>query len=224
MHYATAERREHLKHGLTHDPFKALVAPRPIGWITTVGPDGVVNLAPYSFFNAVSDTPPMVMFATAGRKDSLRNIEASGKFTCSIASHDLVNAMNLSSTAVASEVSEYGLTSLATAPSLVVQPPRVAASPAALECRLWKTVELPGADGGRGPTVVFGHVVAIYIDERVVKDGLVDTAAMRPLARMGYMDYAVVTPETTFTLNRPRVEADRKSARVTPGPWDGVYR
>jgi flavin reductase (DIM6/NTAB) family NADH-FMN oxidoreductase RutF len=224
MHYATAERREHLKHGLTHDPFKALVVPRPIGWITTVGPDGVVNLAPYSFFNAVSDVPPMVMFASSGRKDSLRNIEASGEFTCSIASQDLVDAMNLSSAAVPPDVSEYTLAGLATAPSLVVAPPRVAASPAALECRLFNTVELPGIDGKPGTTVVFGHVVAIFVDERVVKDGLVDTAAMRPLARMGYMDYAVVTPETTFTLNRPRVSDDRRTATVTPGPWDGVYR
>lgn len=224
MHYATAERREHLKHGLTHDPFKALVVPRPIGWITTVGPDGVVNLAPYSFFNAVSDVPPMVMFASSGRKDSLRNIEATGEFTCSIAGFDLVDAMNLSSATVAAEVSEYALAGLSTAPSLVVTPPRVAASPAALECRLWNTVELPGLDGKPGTSVVFGHVVAIFVDERVVKDGLVDTAAMRPLARMGYMDYAVVTPETTFTLNRPQVAEDRRSAHVTPGAWNGVYR
>lgn len=224
MHYATAERREHLKHGFSHDPFKALVAPRPIGWITTRSVDGVVNLAPYSFFNAVSDQPPMVMFSSSGRKDSLRNIEAAGEFTCSIASHDLVDAMNLSSASVASETSEYALTGLATAPSLIVGPPRVAASPAALECRVWKTVTLPGGEGDGGPTVVFGQVVAIYVDARVVKDGLVDTAAMRPLARMGYMDYAVVTPETTFTLNRPRVDADRRSAQITPGPWDGVYR
>lgn len=224
MHYATAERREHLKHGLTHDPFKALVVPRPIGWITTVGPDGVVNLAPYSFFNAVSDAPPMIMFASSGRKDSLRNIEATGEFTCSIASQDLVDAMNLSSATVAHDVSEYTLAGLATAPSLVVAPPRVAASPAALECRLWQTLDLPGLEGRPGTTVVFGHVVAIYVDPRVVKDGLVVTAAMRPLARMGYMDYAVVTPETTFTLNRPRVSDDRRSAAVTPGPWDGVFR
>jgi len=224
MHYATAERREHLKHGLTHDPFKALVAPRPIGWITTVSAAGIVNLAPYSFFNAVSDVPPMVMFSSSGRKDSLTNIEATGEFTCSLASQDLVDAMNLSSAAVVSETSEYTLTGLAMAASLVVGPPRVAASPAALECRLWKTVALPGNDGAPGPTVVFGQVVAIFVDERVVKDGLVDTAGMRPLARMGYMDYAVVTPETTFTLNRPRVDDDRRSARVTPGPWDGVYR
>lgn len=221
MHYATAERREHLKHGLRHDPFKAIVAPRPIGWISTVSATGVPNLAPYSFFNAVSDAPPMVMFSTVGRKDSLQNIEANGEFTCSVASQHLVDQMNLSSAAVAGEVNEYDLTGLATAPSLLVAPPRVAASPAALECRLWKTLELPGEGA---PIVVFGHVVAIYIDERVVTDGLLDTAAMRPLARMGYMDYAVVTPETTFTLNRPRVGDDRRSASVTPGPWDGIYR
>lgn len=221
MHYATAERREHLKHGLRHDPFKAIVAPRPIGWISTVSATGVPNLAPYSFFNAVSDAPPMVMFSTVGRKDSLQNIEANGEFTCSVASQHLVDQMNLSSAAVAGEVNEYDLAGLATAPSLLVAPPRVAASPAALECRLWKTLALPGEGA---PIVVFGHVVAIYIDERVVTDGLLDTAAMRPLARMGYMDYAVVTPETTFTLNRPRVGDDRRSASVTPGPWDGIYR
>ncbi len=224
MHYATAERREHLKHGLRHDPFKALVAPRPIGWISTVSAAGVVNLAPYSFFNAVSDAPPMVMFSSVGHKDTLRNLEATGEFTCSSASEALVDQMNLSSAAVAVDVSEFDLCGLASAPSLVVQPPRVAASPAALECRLWKTVELPGGPAGSGPTVVFGSVVAIYIDERFVTDGVVDTAAIRPLARMGYMDYAVVTPETAFTLNRPHVSDDRRSAKVTPGPWDGIYR
>jgi len=224
MHYATAERREHLKHGLRHDPFKALVAPRPIGWISTVSATGVVNLAPYSFFNAVSDAPPMVMFSSVGHKDTLRNLEATGEFTCSIASQALVDQMNLSSAMVASDISEFDLAGLASAPSLVVQPPRVAASPAALECRLWKTVELPGGPAGSGPIVVFGSVVAIYLDERFVTDGVVDTAAIRPLARMGYMDYAVVTPETTFTLNRPHVSDDRRSATVTPGPWDGIYR
>ena len=221
MHYATAERREHLNHGLSHDPFKAIVAPRPIGWIATVSAGGVLNLAPYSFFNAVSEAPPMVMFASAGRKDSLTNIEATGEFTCSVASQALVDHMNLSSAAVASDIDEFAMAGLPTAPSLVVAPPRVATSPAALECRLWKTVELPGE---RPATVVFGQVVAIYVDERMVKNGVLDTAAMRPLARMGYMDYAVVTAETTFTLNRPVVDDDRRSARVTPGPWDGVYR
>jgi flavin reductase (DIM6/NTAB) family NADH-FMN oxidoreductase RutF len=189
-----------------------------------VSAGGVVNLAPYSFFNAVRDVPPMVMFSSTGRKDSLRNIEATGEFTCSIASLALVDAMNLSSATVAHDVSEYGLTGLTMAPSMLVAPPRVAESPAALECRVWQTLTLPGPDDDRAQVVVFGHVVAIYIDPAVVKDGLVDTAAMRPLARMGYMDYAVVTPETAFTLNRPQVDADRRSASVKPGPWDGVYR
>jgi flavin reductase (DIM6/NTAB) family NADH-FMN oxidoreductase RutF len=224
MHYATQDRREHLKHGLSHNPFKAIVAPRPIGWITTVDRAGVLNLAPYSFFNAVAEVPPMVMFASAGRKDSLRNIEETGEFTCSIATQALAEQMNLSSASVANDVDEYTLAGLATAPSLVVKPPRVAMSPAALECRLWKTVDLPAREGVTEVTVLFGEVVAIYIDERFVKDGLVDTAAMRPVARMGYMDYAVVTPETSFTLNRPETAADRRSARVTPGPWDGGYR
>jgi flavin reductase (DIM6/NTAB) family NADH-FMN oxidoreductase RutF len=224
MHYATAERREHLKHGLTHDPFKALVAPRPIGWIGTESPEGVLNLAPYSFFNAVSDAPAMVMFSSTGHKDSLRNIEATGEFTCSLATLALVDAMNLSSATVAADVDEYALAGLTPAASLVVKPPRVAESPAALECRLWQTLTLPGGTPERPQVVVFGHVVGIYVDPRVVKDGIVDTASMRPLARMGYMDYAVVTPETAFTLNRPMVDADRRTASVRPGPFDGVYR
>lgn len=223
MHYSTAERREHLKHGLRHDPFKALVVPRPIGWVTTMSPDGVLNLAPYSFFNAVQDAPPMVMFASNGKKDSLRNIEATGEFTCSLVSQALADRMNLTSAAVASDVSEYELSGLATAPSMAVKPPRVADTPAALECRLWKVVTLPGSPDNVH-YVAFGEVVAIYIDDRMVKDGIVDTAAMRPVARLGYMDYAVVTKETSFTLVRPRVDADGRTAQVAPAPWDGVYR
>lgn len=224
MHYATTVPRAHLDHGLRHDPFKALVVPRPIGWISSVGPAGVVNLAPYSFFNAVADVPKMVMFSSNGRKDSLRNIEANGEFTCSIVSQALADAMNLSSATVASDVSEYALSGLDMAPSLVVGPPRVAAAPAAFECRLWKTLELPHGPDEPAHYVVFGHVVAIYIDDRFVADGVVDTAAMRPVARMGYMDYSVVTPETTFTLKRPEVTADRRGASVSPGAWDGKYR
>jgi flavin reductase (DIM6/NTAB) family NADH-FMN oxidoreductase RutF len=224
MHYATENPQEHRKHGLKFNPFKAIIAPRPIGWIATVSEAGIVNLAPYSFFNAVSDVPPMVMFSSASRKDSLRNIERNGEFTCSIASHSLVDQMNLSSAPVVSEVSEFQLTQLLTAPSLVVKPPRVAASPAAIECRLWKTLELPGPAGDSANVVVFGHVVAVYINDEFVKDGILDTAAMRPLARMGYMDYGVITPETSFTLNRPLVDASGRSASVLPGPWDGVYR
>ncbi len=222
MHYDATGRN----HGLKFDPFKALVTPRPIGWVSTLGADGVLNLAPYSFFNAVSDRPPYVMFSSAGRKDSLRNLLASGEFTCSIASWALRDAMNLSSAAVAPGVDEFALAGLTPAPSRFVKPPRVAQSPAALECKVWQTLDIPSQQPGDASTytVVFGRVVGIYIDDAVIADGQVQTALMRPLARLGYMDYAVVTPETVFSLNRPQASADGLQASVVPGPWDGVYR
>lgn len=222
MHYSTQSN----DHGMRHDPFKALIVPRPIGWISTISGDGVLNLAPYSFFNGVSDRPPMVMFSSAGTKDTLRNVRETGEFTCSIASWDLRGEMNMSSAMVSAEVDEFRLAGLETAESRFVKPPRVARSPAALECRHWKTIDLP-ADPRRPElaySVVFGEVVGIYIDEAFVRDGQVDTGAMRPLARLGYMDYSVVTPETIFSLNRPEVEADGRTAKVEEKPWDGVYR
>lgn len=222
MHYDATGRN----HGLRHDPFKALVGPRPIGWVSTLGPDGIANLAPYSFFNAVSDRPPMLMFSSAGTKDSLRNLEQSGEFTCSLASWDLREAMNMSSAAVAPQVDEFQLAGLTPAASVFVKPPRVAEAPAAFECRVWKTLPLPAPPGDKSPgyTVVFGSVVGIYIDDAFIHDGMVRTAQMRPIARLGYMDYSVVTPETMFTLNRPIASEDGMSADLVPGPWDGVYR
>jgi len=166
MHYSLEDPHEHRKHGMQHNPFKALVAPRPIGWIGSISKAGVLNLAPYSFFNAVCDSPPMVMFSSAGRKDSLNNVEETGEITCSMATEALVDGMNLSSAPVAANVDEFRLARLETAPSLKVKPPRVAASPAALECRLWKTLALPRTEANQLEHVlVFGHVVAIYIDE-----------------------------------------------------------
>lgn len=222
MHYDATGR----SHGLRHDPFKALVGPRPIGWVSSIGGDGVANVAPYSFFNAVSDRPPMLMFSSGGRKDSLRNIEASGEFTFSLATWALRDAMNMSSAAVAPDVDEFRLAGLTAAASVYVKPPRVAGSPAAFECRLWKTVPLPGPAGAEssGYTVVIGSVVGIYIDDAFIDDGLVQTGRMRPIARLGYMDYAVVTPETMFSLNRPIASDDGRSAELVAGPWDGVYR
>ena len=223
MHYDTQNNR----HGLRHDPFKALAVPRPIGWISTLSADGVRNLAPYSFFNAVSDHPPMVMFSSGGRKDSLANIEATGEFTCSLATWELRDAMNMSSAPVRRGVDEFDLAGLEAAASRFVKPPRVARSPAAFECIHWKTVELPAPEGSRSGThysVVFGRVVGIYIDDAVIKDGLVDVGAFRPIARMGYMDYSVVTPETLFALNRPLASDDGSTASVVVVPWDGVYR
>ena len=211
------------EHGLKHDPFKALVAPRPIGWVSTVDQEGVLNLAPYSFFNAVSDRPHYVMFVSAQRKDSLRNIESNGEFTCSISTMDTRDGMNVSSAPVEALADEFALAELETAPSHFVKPPRVARAPASLECRHWKTVELPDVSGDNGHFIIIGEVVGIFIDDAVIKDGIVDTAAMRPLARMGYMDYAVITPETSFTLGRPQVQDDG-SVKIPEGDWDGVYR
>lgn len=226
MHYPTTARAP----GLAHDPFKALVVPRPVGWIATVDRDGRPNLAPYSFFNAVSDRPPMVMFSSGGHKDTLRNIRDTGEFTCSFANWDLHEAMNLSSAPVAPGVSEFALAGLAEAKSMRVKPPFVAQAPAAFECRLWQIIELPapaGRPGGPAPvgyTMVIGEVLAVYIDDQYIQDGIVDTGRMRPVARLGYMDYSVVTPESMFTLNRPSASGDGLSAQVRPGPWDGVYR
>lgn len=207
MFYETADNR----HGLKHDPWKALVVPRPIGWISSVSKDGVFNLAPYSFFNAVSSNPHYVLFGSGGRKDSVRNIEETGEFVCSLATWDLRHNMNTSSAAVPPGVDEFPLAGLTAVPSRLVRPPRVKESPVALECKHWKTVELPGTDGnGAGHLVVFGRVIGIHIDDRFIKDGIVDTAAMRPIARLGYMDYAVVTSETQFTIFRPKVDKDGK--------------
>ena len=186
-------------HGLPIDPFKAIVMPRPIGWISTISKSGVANLAPYSFFNAVSDTPPFVVFGSAPRKDSQRNIEETGEFVCSIVSWDQREAMNASSATVGSEVDEFALAGLEKEPSRFVKPPRVRGAPAALECRYWKSIELPGwPEVG---TVVIGEVVGIYIDDRFIKDGRVDSGAMRPIARLGYSEYTVA--DTVFRMRRP---------------------
>ena len=213
------------EHGLKHDPFKAIVAPRPIGWISTVSEEGVLNLAPYSFFNAVAANPNYVMFSTVNRKDSLKNIESNGEFTCSISTWDTREGMNISSAPVDHLADEFALANLATSPSQFVKPPRVARAPASLECKHWKTVEMPDVHPGsdRGHFLIIGQVIGIFIDDNFIKDGIVNTADMRPLARMGYMDYGVITPETAFELRRPVVKEDGSVESAT-GEWDGVYR
>jgi len=215
MHFDIRSRPATLK----HNPFKALVVPRPIGWIGSIDAAGRRNLAPYSFFNGVSNEPPMVMFSSGGRKDSLRNIEATGEFTCSLVNWDLRKAMNDSSAPVAPGADEFALAGLDAAASLCVRPPRVARAPAALECRLWQTLQLPGDS-----TVVFGEVVALYIDDRYVRDGLVDTGAMRIVSRLGYMDYGVLEPHDLFTMQRALASDDGQAILPPPEHWDGVYR
>lgn len=189
------------QHGLKHNPFKALVVPRPIGWISSISGEGVVNLAPYSFFNAISDIPPYVMFSSAGYKDSLTNIEASGEFVCSLATYDLKDQMNATSASVGPEVDEFELSGLTPAPSQLVKPPRVAESPVAFECRHFKTIPLPGNEGRENYIVIIAHVVGVHVDESVIIDGMIDMGKLRPIARLGYMDYAVV--DSVFAMERP---------------------
>jgi flavin reductase (DIM6/NTAB) family NADH-FMN oxidoreductase RutF len=189
-------------HGLQWDPFKALVSPRPIGWISTLGKSGVVNLAPYSFFNAVSTDPHFVMFSSGGRKDSQRNAEETGEFVCSLATYDLREAMNRTSQHVGPDVDEMALAGLTPAPSKIVAPPRVAESPVAFECRYWRTIELPGPDGGPGThAIVLGQVVGVHIDDAAIVEGKVDVTRLKPIARLGYGDYAVI--DEVFELTRP---------------------
>lgn len=191
-------------HGLPHDPFKAIVTPRPIGWITAMSAKGEVNLSPYSFFNAVSEKPQMVAFSSEGRKDAVNFIEETKEFVCNLATYDLREQMNATSAALPRGESEMIHAGIEAAPSRLVKPPRVAGAPAALECKWVQTIPLVPLEGG-DPSyyLVIGQVVGIHIDDRFIVDGLVDTAAMRPIARSGYRDYFVGTPETKFSLRRP---------------------
>jgi len=190
-------------HGLPHDPFKALVAPRPIGWISSLDGEGRPNLAPYSFFNAVCDHPHLVMFSSQGIKDSQSNIEATGEFVCNLATFDLRDAVNQTSAPLPHGQSEFDAAGLEAAPSKVVKPPRVAASPVALECLYIKSVPLTDAAGAAARyTMLIGEVVMIHIDERILVDGVVDLTRAKPIARCGYRDYA--TAETLFQMGRPK--------------------
>ncbi len=189
-------------HGLAHDPFKALVAPRPIGWICTLSQSGIVNLAPYSFFNAIASNPHYVMFSSAGRKDSTRNAEETGAFVCSLATFDLKDQVNATSRPVAPDVDEMELAGLTPAPSRLVAPPRVKESPVAFECEYFQTIELPSQNGSQDTFfMVIGRVLGIYIDDAAIVDGMVDITRLRPIARLGYQDYAVV--DSVFQLIRP---------------------
>jgi len=187
---------------LPHDPFKAIVAPRPIGWITSISVKGEVNLAPYSYFNGVNSRANVVMFASEGRKDSLNNIAETREFVCNLATWDLRDAMNATAAPLPHGVNEMQHAGLESAPSRLVKPPRVAASPCALECKLVKIVAMETADGKPVDShVVFGQVVGVHIDDRFIVDGMLDTAAMKPIARCGYDQYAVV--EAVFSMTRP---------------------
>jgi flavin reductase (DIM6/NTAB) family NADH-FMN oxidoreductase RutF len=200
MFYATAE-RDRAK--LPHDPFKAIVAPRPIGWISTRALDGRINLAPYSFFNGFSSAPPIVGFSSEGWKDSASFARESGEFVANLATHDLRGPMNESSAPLARGDNEFSHVGLTMAECRLVAAPRVAESPAALECKVVHILELKSVSGElTGAVLTLGEVVAFHIDERFVVDGRFDTARARPLARCGYQDYASV--EDVFAMTRPK--------------------
>ena len=191
-------------HGLPHNPFNAIVTPRPIGWISTRDGDGHDNLAPYSFFNAVAYVPPQVMFASTsakpdrdGTKDSVANIRATGVFCVNVVSAALTGAMNRSSGPWAREVDEFTDAGLEKAACETIPCARVAASPAALECRLTQIVQLPG----EANFVVFGEVTGVHMRDDCLVDGRFDVTRFSPLSRLGYMDYAVV--REVFSLQRP---------------------
>lgn len=188
--------------GFAHDPFKAIVAPRPIGWITALSAKGEVNLSPYSFFNAISSRPNIVMFSSENKKDAVAFIEETGEFTCSLVTRALAQPMNLTSAPLPRGESEYAHAGLEMAPSRFVKPPRVAGTPAALECKLLSIQQLHDIDGQAVPRwMVLGQVVGTFIDDAYVKDGRFDTAGANPIARCGYADYAEVT--SLFSITRP---------------------
>ena len=194
------------EHGLPANPFNALVVPRPIGWISTRSADGVDNLAPFSFFNAVAYDPPQVMFAATGNhsagglKDSVRNIQETGEFVVNLATWTLREAMNASSVPAPGEIDEFDYAGLTKAPSRAVAPPWVAESPAHLECVHTQTVQML-TDDDEPNTVTFGRVVGIHIDESILVDGRVDMKRMQPVGRLGYLDYVVVNH--VFSMERP---------------------
>ena len=195
-------------HGLAHDPFKAIVAPRPIGWISTLDTEGRPNLAPYSFFNGCGDRPPMVMFAQTGAKragelvkDSVSNARETGEFACSVVSQALKDAMNATTEVFDAGVDEFGRAGLTKAPGRAIAAPHVAEAPAVLECRTHQVLDLPAWQEGWVNTVVIGEVVGVHIRDEHLANGLLDVLSYNPVARMGYMDYTTVTE--SWAMRRP---------------------
>ena len=194
-------------HGLPHDPFKSCVIPRPIGWISSLAPNGVANLAPFSQFQNLTFDPPYVMFAAnqkvAGtRKDSAYNAEQTGEFVWNMATYDLREAVNISGMEVPADTDEFDLAGVTKAPSHLVKPPRVAESPIHFECAYHSTLRLPGNEGLGSVDIVIGRVLAIHIsDDVLTTDGLIDVLKIRPIARLGYYDYTSI--ESVFRMEIP---------------------
>jgi flavin reductase (DIM6/NTAB) family NADH-FMN oxidoreductase RutF len=203
------------KDGMRPPPFKhsvynALVVPRPIGWISSISTDGVINLAPFSFFNALCGAPPCVMYCPNGfktgteeEKDSLTNVRETGEFVHNMCTVELLDAMNATSAHVPSSVDEMAAAGLHAVPCEKVKPPRIKESPIALECVVLQIVDLPAWDNTPPNTMVIGEVVGIHVDDNVIVDGMIDAREVKPLARLGYLDYAPILPEHVFSVPRP---------------------
>ena len=204
MFYETVK-RDRAK--LPHDPFKAIVAPRPIGWISTRALDGRINLAPYSFFNGFCSAPPIVGFSSEGWKDSASFARESGEFVANLATNDLRDPMNATSAPLPRGENEFAHAGLTMVECRLVAPPRVAESPASLECKVVEIVEIRTQSGAwSGSVLTIGEVVGVHIDETYIRDGRFDTAGAHPLARCGYQDYAAV--DSVFMLARPKGGGD----------------
>ncbi|WP_106477992.1 flavin reductase family protein [Phytohalomonas tamaricis] len=195
-----------LGHGLPHDPFNAIIGPRPIGWISSRASNGDLNLAPYSFFNGFNYTPPIIGFASVGYKDSVRNIEATGEFCWQLATRALAEPMNTSCAAVAPEIDEFELSGLTPAESRVVSVPHVREAQVVFECKLTQSIQLQSAAGDKLDTwMVLGEVVGVHIDQSLLIDGIYQTAAARPILRGGGpADYFEISQNQNFKMFRPR--------------------
>jgi flavin reductase (DIM6/NTAB) family NADH-FMN oxidoreductase RutF len=192
-------------HGLRHDPFNAIIAPRPIGWISSRDAKGNVNLAPYSFFNGFCYIPPIIGFSSTSWKDSVTNIQETGEFVWNLATKDLANQMNATAAHVAHEVSEFSIAGLTAVPSKLVNVPRVAESPVSFECKLTQIIQLQSADGTKANAwLTLGEVVAVHIDKSLIKDGVYQTALARPIVRAGRRgDYFEIRQDALFEMPRP---------------------
>jgi flavin reductase (DIM6/NTAB) family NADH-FMN oxidoreductase RutF len=193
-------------HGLAHDPFNAIIGPRPIGWIASRDANGLINLAPYSFFNAFNYSPPIIGFASVGYKDSVRNIEQTREFVWNLATRPLAEAMNQTSAPVAADVDEFALAGLTPAPSRLIGVPRVGESPVSFECRLTQLIQLKTVNGDAVQTwLTLGQVVGVHISKALLTAGVYDTAAAQPILRGGgAAEYFEIKPENLFRMTRPR--------------------
>jgi len=199
-------------HGLPHDPFNGIVAPRPIGWISTRAGNGRANLAPYSYFNAVSHKPPMIAFSSMGRKDTLHNVEETGEFVWNLATRPLAEAMNISSAMAPREVNEFELAGLTEAPARRVRAPLVAESPVSFECRRADIIHLRDSSGNEiGNWLIVGEVIAVHIARSLLPNDNYDTAAAKPIMRAGgTSDYFEITPADWFQMRRPNYPIEKK--------------